>query len=77
MSKKVSLTVNRSRFNLELDDAFADYLLDQLEKDFKLDANNDIRLLLQAYVKKNLECFEQQRRLEGMIEQIESGRADG
>ncbi len=72
MSKKVSLTVNRSRFNLELDDAFADYLLDQLEKDFKLDANNDIRLLLQAYVKKNLECFEQERKLAEVI-----GRIDG
>ena len=70
MSKKVSLTVNRSRFNLELDDAFADYLLRQLEQDFKLDANNDVKQLLQAYVKKNFECFEQERKTEAILEKI-------
>ncbi len=72
MSKKVSLTVNRSRFNLELDDAFADYLLEQLEKDFKLDGNNDIKLLLQAYIKKNFECFEQERKMKMILEELEA-----
>ena len=72
MSKKVSLTVNRSRFNLELDDAFADYLLEQLEKDFKLDGNNDIKLLLQAYIKKNFECFEQERKMKTILEGLEA-----
>ena len=70
MSKKVSLTVNRSRFNLELDDAFANYLLAQLEKDFKLDGNNDIKILLQAYVKKNFECFEQENEIVGLIDKM-------
>lgn len=72
MSKKVSLTVNRSRFNLELDDAFADYLLDQLEQDFKLDGNNDLKVLLQAYVKRNYELFEQEKALEKLIKNLES-----
>ncbi len=71
MSKKVSLTVNRSRFNLELDDAFAEYLLAQLEQDFKLDGNNDIKLLLQAYVKKNFECFEQENEIARLIDKID------
>jgi hypothetical protein len=72
MRKKVSLTVNRSRFNLELDDAFADYLLDQLEQDFKLDGNNDLKVLLQAYVKRNYELFEQEKALEKLIKNLES-----
>lgn len=67
MSKKVSLTVNRSRFDIDLEDAFANYLLDQLEKDFKLDGNNDLKVLLQAYVKKNYELFEQENRLKEML----------
>jgi hypothetical protein len=71
MSKKVSLTVNRSRFNLELDEAFADYLLDQLEQDFKLDANNDLKVLLQAYVKRNYELFEQEKKMGKLLESIE------
>ena len=70
MSKKVSLTVNRSRFDIDLDDAFADFLLNQLEKDFKLDGNNDLKVLLQAYVKKNYELFEQENRIEKIIEGI-------
>jgi hypothetical protein len=73
MSKKVSLTVNRSRFDIELDDAFADYLLAQLEKDFKFDGNNDLKTLLHAYVRKNFELFEQEKRLEEMLRKIDSG----
>lgn len=72
MSKKVSLTVNRSRFDIDLDDAFADYLLDQLEKDFKLDANNDLKILLQAYVKKNFELFEQEQKIDQLLKQMDS-----
>ncbi|HHH73096.1 MAG TPA: hypothetical protein ENL04_04665 [Sulfuricurvum sp.] len=71
MSKKVSLTVNRSRFDIDLDDAFADFLLSQLEKDFKLDGNNDLKVLLQAYVKKNYELFEQEKKVEDVIETLE------
>jgi hypothetical protein len=70
MSKKVSLTINRSRFDIDLDDAFADYLLDELEKDFKLDNNNDLKVLLQAYVKKNYELFEQERKIDAILENI-------
>ncbi|UFS63121.1 hypothetical protein LOH54_03110 [Sulfurimonas sp. HSL-3221] len=72
MSKKVSLTVNRSRFDIDLDDAFADFLLEQLDKDFKLDANNDLKVLLQAYVRKNYELFEQAGRLEEMLNTIDA-----
>ena len=77
MSKKVSLTVNRSRFDIDLDDAFADFLLNQLEKDFKLDGNNDLKVLLQAYVKKNYELFEQDRKIVKLLEQmtVESAEA--
>ena len=77
MSKKVSLTVNRSRFDIDLDDAFADFLLNQLEKDFKLDGNNDLKVLLQAYVKKNYELFEQDRKIIKLLEQmtVESAEA--
>ncbi|MHC3993805.1 hypothetical protein ACXWTF_03195 [Thiomicrolovo sp. ZZH C-3] len=71
MSKKVSLTVNRSRFDIDLDDAFADFLLDQLDKDFKLDANNDLKVLLQAYVRKNYELFELESRLETMLATVD------
>jgi len=67
MSKKVSLTVNRSRFDIDLEDEFADFLLDQLEGDFKLDGNNDLKVLLQAYVRKNYELFEQEQKIRSIL----------
>ena len=70
MAKKITLTVNRSHFKLELEDAFADYLLAQMKRDFNLEANNDIRLLLQAYVQKNLECFEMEKKAESVLREI-------
>ncbi len=72
MSKKVSLTVNRSRFDIDLDDAFADFLLTQLEKDFKLDGNNDLKVLLQAYVRKNYELFKQEQTIAMILDTIDS-----
>lgn len=74
MSKKVSLTINRSRFDIDLDDAFADYLLDQLEKDFKIDNNNDLKVLLQAYVRKNYELFEQERKIKALLKKMDNDR---
>jgi hypothetical protein len=71
MSKKVSLTVNRSRFDIDLDDAFAEYLLEQLDKDFKLDGNNDLKVLLQAYVKKNFELFEQEKKMNLLLDTLD------
>ena len=71
MSKKVSLTVNRSRFDIDLDDAFADYLLGQLKKDFKLETNNDLKVLLHAYVKRNYELFEQDRKIDALLQQMD------
>jgi len=73
MSKKVSITINRSRFDIDLDDSFADFLLRQLAKDFKLDGNNDMKALLQAYVRKNYELFEQEKKINTLLEKISSG----
>ncbi len=63
MSKKVSLTVNGSRFDIELEDAFAQYLVKQMKNDFNTDGNNDAKTLLYAYVRKNAELFKQEEEL--------------
>ena len=63
MSKKVSLTVNGSRFDIELEEAFASYLTIQLKKDFNTDGNNDAKTLLYAYVRKNAELFKQEEEI--------------
>lgn len=75
MSQKISLTVNRSRFDIDLDDAFAEYILKRLERDFKLDGNNDLKVLLQAYVKKNYELFEQEKKINFLLNHFDDGLA--
>ncbi len=73
MSKKVSLMINRVRYDIDLDDDFADYLLEELKKDFKFDANNDLKVLLHAYVKKQSEVFEQEKKIKRILASFSEG----
>ena len=71
MSKKVSLTINGSRFDIELDEAFADYLVKQMQEDFNTDGNNDAKTLLYAYVRRNSELFKQEVEASALLVKIE------
>jgi len=53
LSKKITLTVNGSRFDIDLEEGFAEYIEQELEESFNVNGNKDIKLLLQAYNKKN------------------------
>jgi len=72
MSKKVSLTINGSRFDIELEDAFAHYLTKQMHKDFNTDGNNDAKTLLYAYVRRNAELFKQEEEVVKILNTLES-----
>ena len=71
MSKKVSLTINGSRFDIELEDAFAHYLVKQMQKDFNTDGNNDAKTLLYAYVRRNAELFKHEEEAMKLLHKIE------
>ena len=72
MSKKVSLTVNGSRYDIQLDDAFANYLIKQMAKDFNTEGNNDAKTLLYAYVRKNAELFKQEEEIGKLLNTLET-----
>lgn len=57
MSQKIGLHIGGRRFDVDVDDTFAVYLKKQMAKDFNIEGNNDLKLLLQAYVRKNHELF--------------------
>ena len=61
MSKKIGLLIGGRRFDVDVEDKFAFFLQAQMSKDFNVDGNNDIKLLLQAYVRKNHELFMQEQ----------------
>lgn len=70
VSKKVSLTINGSRFDIELEEDFAQYLSAQMKNDFNTEGNNDAKTLLYAYVRKNAELFKQEEQMNALLEKL-------
>lgn len=64
MSKKLGLNIAGRRFDVDIDDGFAPFLEQQMRKDFNVDGNNDLKVLLQAYVRKNHELYLQEQKIE-------------
>lgn len=71
MSKKISLRIAGRPFDVDVAEPFLTFLQQQMEKDFNLDGNNEVKALLQAYVRKNHELFLQEEKMEEMIKKLE------
>jgi hypothetical protein len=76
MSKKISLTINAKRYDIDIDDAFAPYLERIMREDFNVHSNNDLKLLLQAYVRQNYKLFELEQRVAALIAKIDTASND-
>ncbi|MBA3026210.1 MAG: hypothetical protein FP820_07315 [Sulfurimonas sp.] len=72
MSKRIGLHIGGRRFDVDVEDGFSVYLQAQMTKDFNIDGNNDLKLLLQAYVRKNHELFLQEQKLQEVLKKIGS-----
>ena len=57
MSKKIGLHIGGRRFDVDVSEEFSPYLKRQMAKDFNIDGNNDLKLVLQAYVRKSHEIY--------------------
>ncbi len=66
MMKKITLTVNGSRFDIDVEAQFAAYLEQQIVRDFNPGGNNNFKALLQAYVRKNYELYELEKQLKAL-----------
>ena len=71
MSKKIGLHIGGRRFDVDVEDNFAHFLQKQMVKDFNMEGNNDIKVLLQAYVRKNHDLFIQSQKVEKILKKIE------
>jgi len=70
--KKISITVAGKTYDINVDDAFAELLGESLKKDLNIDGNNSLKTLLEAYLKKNYECFQMEKKLTDLLKKIES-----
>jgi hypothetical protein len=71
MSTKITLTINSNRFDIDVDEKFAKYLNTQIAEDFGIETNSDIKLLIQAYVRKNYEIYEHKNEIDLLTQRVE------
>lgn len=72
MTKKLSLTLNAKRYDIDVEEDFAQFLSAQMNEDFNVSGNNDLKLLLQAYVRKSFALYEQEKQISALIKKIQS-----
>ena len=71
MSKQIGLHIGGRRFDVDVEDDFAKFLTKQMSQDFKLEGNNDVKVLLQAYVRKNHHLYMQEKKIEEILQKIQ------
>lgn len=71
MSKKIALHVGGRRFDVDVADDFASFLQTQIKNDFNIDGNNEIKALLQAYVRKSYDLFVQEQNIQTLLNKFE------
>lgn len=71
MSKKIGLYIGGRKFDVDVDDNFAPFLEAQMVKDFNVEGNNDLKTLLQAYIRKNHECYMQNEKIDDILKKLD------
>ena len=71
MSKRLGLSIGGRRFDVDVEESFAPFLEQQMKSDFNMDGNNDLKVLLQAYVRKNHNLFLQEQKIEEITKKLE------
>jgi hypothetical protein len=71
MSKKLGLNIGGRRFDVDVEDSFAPFLEQQMKNDFNVEGNNELKILLQAYVRKNHDLFLQEQKIEEINKKLD------
>ena len=71
MNEKISLTIGGKTFDVDVDENFAAFLNKELSHDFHMEGNNDILTLLQAYIRKTHNLYQQEQKIDAIIKKID------
>jgi hypothetical protein len=71
MSTKIGLHIGGRRFDVDISDEFSPYLKKRMAKDFNIDGNNELKLVLQAYVRKTHEIYLLEKDMQNLLEKFE------
>jgi len=72
MTKKIGLHIGGRRFDVDVEGDFSKFLEHEMAKDFNVEGNNDLKLLLQAYVRKNHELYMQEQKIKEITKNIDN-----
>ena len=70
MSRKIGLNIRGRKFDVDVDEQFAPFLEHQMAKDFNVEGNNDLKELLQAYVRKTYELYKHELQAEEILKKL-------
>jgi len=70
MSIKIGLHIGGRRFDVDVDSGFAEFLELQMQKDFNTEGNNDLKALLQAYVRSSHQLYLQEKKIEEIAKKL-------
>jgi len=68
--KKISLAIGGKRYTITLEEPFAESIEKELEEIFDQVKNNDTKLLLQAFLSKQIECLELEQKINELINKL-------
>lgn len=71
MSQKIGVNIGGRRFDVDVEDYFVSFLKEQMARDFNIDGNNDLKTLIHAYVKKSHELYQQEKKIQEILEKLE------
>ena len=72
MSEKIGLHIGGRRFDVDVEDSFAPYLLKQMAEDFNIDGNNDLKKMLHAYVKSTHKLYLQDKEIKRILQKLDN-----
>ncbi|MEA3228529.1 MAG: hypothetical protein U9P38_05575 [Campylobacterota bacterium] len=70
MSTKLGLHIGGRRFDVNVDDDFAPHLQEELKKDFNIDGNNELQLVLRSYIRKTHEIFLMEKDMNKLLRKL-------
>ena len=68
--RKVTIKIEGKEYDIELDEAFALALEEELKENLPPNANNSIKSLLQAYLKKCYDCYLLEKKLQNILQKL-------
>ncbi|MEA2073998.1 MAG: hypothetical protein U9O86_10485 [Campylobacterota bacterium] len=71
MSKKIGLYIGGRRFDVDVEDNFAKFLEHQMSNDFNIEGNNELKTVMQAYVRKSYELYLQEQEINKIIKKMD------